>query len=157
MDPWKCSRVSVINALCKVPWKNAVADGCTESAVPHIHTATGTLTCMTPPAVDGGAPFSALNRDHGRHSYSNGLYAPSSPISATQHLHPLGDLRFSLLPVLHLDVHGLSRMQPGYRFPKSCFWDDGADLPGVRKLRHAPHCRNFSDFIYSRIPYRQIN
>lgn len=72
---------------------------------------------------------------------------PPPPSRATQPSHPLGEVGSSLLPVFHLDAHGLSWMQPGYRFLESCSWDDGADL----------QCRNFSDLIHSRIPYRQIN
>lgn len=67
----------MINALCKVPWKNAVADGCTERAVPHTQPLTHSPARLHPlkVLVDGDAP----NVDHGRHSYSNGITLSALP------------------------------------------------------------------------------
>lgn len=78
LDPWKRSRVPMINALYKVPWNNAVADDCTEWSVVHTRTYTDTQLHSLEMVVNRGAPVCSLDVDHGRHWYSNRVtYGPS--------------------------------------------------------------------------------
>lgn len=75
LDPWKRSRVPVINALYKVPWKNAVAGWWLHRVIScapaHAQRYADTWLHLLEVVVDRGAPVSALHVDHGRHSYSN--------------------------------------------------------------------------------------
>lgn len=62
-----------------MPWLMAV-----QRAVPHTHSPARLHPLKV--LVDGGAPFTAPNGDHGRYSYSNGitlLAPPTAPHGAS--------------------------------------------------------------------------
>lgn len=117
LDPQTCSRVPVINALYKVPWKgNAPTDGCAP-AISGVRARGPRLRLREPrcswrrPAL----PVRALDADDGRRSDSDGgyleaacrLFPPQQPPNAATSPRERPPLFFSPLSVF-ADAHNKS-------------------------------------------------